>query len=487
MTRRTLLALAVAAVASAGCALDAPPKPDEIRAQSLPNVAVPGAWTSSGGAPGAVADGWLATFRDAQLDALVAEALVYNTDLRVAAARVEQAAGYAKLAGSAIYPAVNFGAHGGGKLGGDGSGLSGVGLFVNWELDLWGRVRYEREAGAAKYEATASDAEYARQSIAAAVAKGWLLAIEARLQRAIAADIVRASEQALSLARDRLRIGKGDDQDVALAQANLDSARDAERQLALAHEQALRALETLVGRYPASAVAVADALPAMPGPVPVGLPSELLERRPDVIAAERRVAAAFNLVGEAKAARLPKIALTAGITSISSDLFVLQERNNPLASLGANLAAPIFNGYALQAQVEIRSAEQKLAVADWGRVAAKAFGDVEAALSAQFAADEREVILARAVASQARALELAQVRYRVGSGDLRAVVQQTVALYVVRTALLRVQGERRIQRVNLHLALGGGFDARPAVPVAGDDGASRSDVASAGAGAAIRP
>src|SRR5690606_24933716 len=125
------------------------------------------------------------------------------------------------------------------------------------------------------------------------------------------------------LARDRLRVGVGDEADVAIAQARLESARDAERQLVFAYEQALRALEALVGRYPAAAVEVAATLPAMPAPVPVGLPSELLERRPDVVAAERRVAAAFNRVGEAKAARLPKIALTAGISSISSDLFVL--------------------------------------------------------------------------------------------------------------------------------------------------------------------
>src|SRR5512143_585790 len=190
----------LAAVALAGCALESPPKPDEIRAQSLPNLNVPGTWTAPGGTPGAVGDQWLAIFGDAQLDLLVKEALAYNTDLRIAAARVEQAAGYAKLAGSTIYPAVNLLAHGGGKGGGDGSGVTGVWLLANWELDLWGRVRAQREAGAQHYESALADAEYARQSIAAMVAKSWMLAIEARLQLAIAGDIVRASEHALSLA-----------------------------------------------------------------------------------------------------------------------------------------------------------------------------------------------------------------------------------------------------------------------------------------------
>jgi len=480
MDGRRSLALVAVATALAACALESPPKPDEIRAQSLPNVAVPPVYTAKGGAPGAVNDGWLARFADPQLDALVREALAYNVDLAVAAARVEQAAAYAKLSGSMIYPAVNLLAHGGGKGGGDGSGIAGVWLMASWELDLWGRVRSEREAGRTQYESVVADTEYARQSVAALVAKSWMLAIEARMQQAIASDVVRASEQTVGLARDRLRVGIGDEYDVSLAQSNLEAARDAERQIALAYEQALRALETLVGRYPAAAVEVASALPRMPGPVPVGLPSELLERRPDVVAAERRVAAAFNRVAEAKAARLPKIALTASGSSVSSDLFVLQNHSNPVWGLGANLVAPIFNGYALQAQVEIRTAEQKLAVAEYGRVGARVFGEVEAALSAQFAADEREAILARSVASNARALELAQVRYKVGSGDLRAVLQQSVALYAARVALVRVQSERRVQRVNLYLALGGGFEVLPPAPETAQNGAARPGWAAAG-------
>lgn len=480
------LGLLFASTALAGCALQAPPKPDEIRAQSLPNVSVPGTWTSQGGTPGGVGDHWLASFGDARLDVLVKEALAFNTDLRIAAARVEQAAGYAKLAGSTIYPVVNLLAHGGGKGGGDGSGVSGVWLMANWELDLWGRVRAQREAGTQQYESALADAEYARQSIAAMVAKSWMLAIEARLQLAIAGDIVRASEHALSLARDRQRVGSGDEYDVALAEANLETSRDAARKLAFGQEQALRALETLIGRYPAAAVDVAVALPAVPGPVPVGLPSELLERRPDVIAAERRVDAAFYNVAEAKAARLPKIALTAGLSSISSSLFVLENHDNPVWSLGGNIVAPIFNGYSLQAQVDIRTAEQKLAIADYGRIAQRAFGEVESALSAASAADARETILARAAASDARALQLAEVRYKVGSGDLRAVVQQSVALYGARTALLQVQTDRLVQRVNLYLALGGGFEPVPPTgPIVGEAPGS-AGIASAEAPGAAR-
>ena len=139
---------------------------------------------------------------------------------------------------------------------------------------------------------------------------------------------------------------------------------------------------------------------------------------------------------------------------------MLKDRDNPIWSAGASLLAPLYLGGALQSQVEIRTAEQKLAVAEYGRIGARAFSEVEGALSSGFGLDQRATILAQAVAENERALELANVRYRVGSGDLRAVQQQQVALYGARTSLLRVRSEQLVQRVNLHLALGGDFNDR---------------------------
>jgi NodT family efflux transporter outer membrane factor (OMF) lipoprotein len=462
---RLLSPVAVAAILAA-CALAPPPARDELVQQGLPNFKTPPGWTARTGPPGELGDRWLASFNDPQLDALVREALAYNPDLQVAAARVEQAAAYVKLAGATLYPQVNLLARGGGKMSGDSSGLQGVGVFLNWELDLWGRIRAGREAARGQFDSAALEAEFARQSIAALVAKGWFLATEARLQKTIAEDMVGASTRQLGFAEDRLRVGSGDEYDVALAKAGLATYLDSVRSLDLAYQQSLRALEALAGRYPAAVASVPVQLAPAPGPVPVGMPSELLERRPDVVAAERRVAAAFYRVEEAKAARLPRISLTAAVTSISSDLFVLKEQNNPVWSAGASLVAPLFLGGQLQSQVEIRTAEQKQALAEYGRVGARAFGEVENALSAEFALGERESILRQSVADNVRALELANVRYRVGAGDLRAVQQQSLALYAARTALLRVQGERLVQRVNLYLALGGSFDERPVLPAA---------------------
>ena len=445
-----------------GCALKAPPSLEATAEQALPNLKVPGKWSE----PGALAEepraaGWLVSFQDAQLDALVREALANNPDLQVAAARVEQAAGYVKSAGATLYPQVNALARGGGTLSGDSSGLEGAGIFANWELDVWGRIRAGRESAATQYSSVSLDAEYARQSMAALVAKSWFLATEARLQKGIAEDMTMAAARSLDLAADRLRVGNGDESDVTLARANLAVYRDSVRNLDYSYRQALRALESLAGRYPAAALDVPGALDAMPGPVPVGMPSELLERRPDVIAAERRVAAAFYRVEEAKAARLPRISLTAAVTSISSDLFVLKDRDNPVWSAGAAIGLPLYLGGQLQSQIEIRTAEQKQAVAEYGRVGARAFSEVESALSAEFALQDREAILKDAVAENARTLEFTNVRYRVGAGDLRAVEQQSLALSAARTALLRVQTERLVQRVNLYLALGGSFEESP--------------------------
>jgi len=463
---RTGLAIVAAAVAAtlAGCALKAPPPREDIAAQALPNFRVQESWSATAASSGAVADRWLASFNDPQLDALVAEALAFNPDLRVAAARVEQAAAYVRLSGATLYPQVNLRASG--SAGADSSGVQGVGLFVNWELDLWGRIRAGQQATQDQYFSAELDAEYARQSIAAMVAKSWFLATEARLQKAIAQDMVAAAERQLGFAQDRLRVGVGNEYDVTLARANLATYQDGVQSLDLAYQQALRALEALAGRYPAAAVKVPAQLAPMPPAVPVGMPSELLERRPDVVAAERRVAAAFYRVEEAKAAKLPRISLTAGVNSISSEVFVLKERDNPVWSLGAGLVQPLFLGGQLQAQQDIRTAEQMQAVAEYGRVGARAFGEVESALSAEFNLDAREAILKQAVADNTRALELADIRYKVGSGDLRAVQQQQLALAAARTALLRVQSERRVQRVNLHLAIGGSFDAPATAPVA---------------------
>jgi len=452
---RKLLALPVAA-ALAGCVLTTPPASGDLQKQALTNTAVPDNWKAAP-AQGPVAERWLATFNEPALSALVDEALKYNADLQASAARVERAAGFLKIASASLQPAVTAVGITGSKSGGSG-GLEGVFLNASLELDVWGRVRYGRSAAEDDAAASAADYAYARQSLAAMVAKSWFIAIEAGMQQAIAEAMVRSAESLLKLAQERMRIGNGNEQAVAEARAAAANYRDALRQIELSREQALRALESLLGRYPSAEIKVAERFSPMPDSAPAGMPSQLLERRPDVIAAERRVAAAFNRVGEARAAQLPRISLTAGGSDVSSELIVLKNLDNPVWSLGANLIAPLYQGGALRAQVDIRTADQKQAVAQYARAGQRAFSEVESALAAERTLRDRNLLLQAAVRDNERALELTQIQYRIGNADLRAVEQRQLALQAARTAQLRVQSEQRAQRVNLHLALGGGFE-----------------------------
>jgi len=178
-----------ALIALSACVIESPPKPEDYRPQAMPGVVVPEEWAAGDKETGPVAGEWLAAFGDARLDALIEEAMAHNPDLQVAAARVQVASEYIELAGSTLYPQVNALARGGGQMGGDASGLQGYGLFADWELDIWGRVRSARAANTAGYEATVADTEYARQSVAALVAKSYFLAVEAGLQLRLAEDM----------------------------------------------------------------------------------------------------------------------------------------------------------------------------------------------------------------------------------------------------------------------------------------------------------
>ena len=450
------IALAGVAILATACALKDPPDRAEFYDQALPGVQVPAGWATST-TTGPVMEPWLASFQDSRLEVLVGEALAHNPDLQVAAARVEQATANLKAAGAQLGPAVNAFGKGGGKLGGDFTGTSGVLVSARWELDVWGRARYGRRAAEETYLSTAVDLAGARQSLAALVAKGWFLAIESRQQREIARQMIVDSEMSVALVQDRLRIGAGNELDVTLAKQTLQTARDSASQIDLAYQQTVRAIEVLVGRYPAAQLETAPSFDALADAAPAGLPSELLERRLDVQAAEHRIAAAFAQIEEARTARLPTISLSAGLSHITSDLFVLENRDDIVQSVGGTVFLPIFDGGYLKAQVEVRTAQQHQAVAQWAQTGLKAFSEVESALAGEASLKEREPILATQLELSNRALELEQVRYRVGSGDMRSVLQQQMATYGVRTALLRVQSERRVQRVNLYLALGGDF------------------------------
>jgi NodT family efflux transporter outer membrane factor (OMF) lipoprotein len=459
--RRALGPLAVAfaaALIGSGCAIQPPPSAEQTRSDALGGLDVNSPWRAGERSDAPLQDRWIEQYGDRQLNALVAEALSYNADLRVAAARVEQASESLRLATSMQRPTISLVGTTGIKFSDLSSALTGIVALISWELDLWGGLRYGRESAAAGLDSARYDEEFARQSLAATTAKAWFTATQTLLEQRVLAQGVSSAEHLAELTRQRERVGAAREAELDAALAFLGSQRDAVVQAQFAHTNALRALELLVGRYPAAELRAAEELPRITGPVPAGLPLAMLERRPDLRAAERRVAAAFNRVGQAKAAALPSVRLTGNLGYIDSDIVQLkQDFDNPAAGGGVKFLWPLYTGGGTDAQVGIETARQREAVAQYARLALRAIGDVETALAATQMLVQREQLLAAAVASQGRVLQAAQSAYRVGARDLRSVEQQQLDLYTANVLLLRVRTEQLIQRVTLHLALGGSF------------------------------
>ncbi|HXS29795.1 MAG TPA: TolC family protein, partial [Steroidobacteraceae bacterium] len=224
-----------------------PPTREEINQQAGAAVAKltpTQAWKEGSAMTGPIQDNWLATFDDAQLTALVHEAIANNPDLLVSAVRVEQAAQYVEMAKASLRPAVNLFGTGGVNMGGGdvSSALQGASLGVSWEPDLWARLRYGRNAYEATYASTQADLEFARQSLAAMVAKSWFTAAETRQQMDITESMAHAAQELVTLAEKRRDLGPGNEQDIVLARANVGNLVDAAQQVRQAHEQAVRAL-----------------------------------------------------------------------------------------------------------------------------------------------------------------------------------------------------------------------------------------------------
>lgn len=449
------LLFSVILITACATKLDEPPGHEELLGESLPETTViPAEWTAPEGDTGAVDDGWLADFNDPQLEMLVAEALdAQNPNMRLLSAQVDRAEAMARLGNAALQPTVMLGAdlsETGGNKAVSGTSSS-AGVTVSWEADVWGRVRAGASAADESFRASVADFEFARQSLAASVARTWYLATELRMQEHLAGEVVGISAELLRLVEAKHKVGQVTMQDVYLARADLNSAEDALRQAIGGQQQARRALEILLGRYPAAEIQTADELVPVPPPVPAGIPVDLLQRRPDLLASERRVAAAFYLSEEARLARLPSFTLTATLGG-NNDL------NDLIGNLGAGMVAPLFTGGALEAQLDAANADQKSAIAAYGLTLLTALEEVETDLSQEQLLLERERFLAASASNYESAWRLAEKRFDVGEIDLLSVLQMQASWVGARIALLHVRNQRLAQRIDLHLALGGSFE-----------------------------
>ena len=442
-----------------GCKASAPPKTD-VSQEIATEIKIPDRWSVDSTSAGPVDDNWLKSFNDEVLAVLVDEAMKNNYNLRAAASQIDIAAGNAMKAGAALKPIDQL-SLGSGSTGGSGTSAQvshGISYDISWEVDVWGRVAAGASAALASLEAAEADYEFARQSLAAQVAKAWFLATQVKMQLQFADSTVTIFKQILELTENKLEVGQASEQDVHLIKADLAGAEDIQRQTVVAYEQAVRSLEIILGRYPSAELDIPRNLPPVPPPVPAGLPAEILERRPDLVAAERNVAAAFKLTEQAEAAKMPRIVLTGGLGSASGDLGSALNPKNALWNVGMGLAAPLLNRDVLEADVIITTAQQEAAVAAYAQVALTALADVENALTSEYYLNQREDFLQIQVNENREALRLTNVKYEVGQIDLLSVLQTTQRLIGSELGLIGIRNQRLSQRVNLHLALGGSFE-----------------------------
>ncbi|MCH9646592.1 MAG: efflux transporter outer membrane subunit [Deltaproteobacteria bacterium] len=451
-------AIAAALFLLPGCSQNRPPEAADTAAQAqVPEI--PDAW-SAGTKGEAIEVGWLASFEDQTLRDLVSEAQVHNKSLQAAAANVDRARALARQAGSALKPQVGLSA------GGSRSGVAGssaqtdnlnLGLDISWELDVWGRLRAGRRGALASAESAEADFRFSQYSLAAGVARGYFLAIEAGQQEEVAQETVAALEETLRIVDLRYENGVVSAQDQALARADLATARDRLVTVEGSRRDALRSLEVLLGRYPAAELEVGKTLPLAPPHPPAGLPSEILERRPDLIAAERQVAAAFDAVDQARAARLPTLGLTGSLGGSSSDLSSLVDPANLAWRVGSSLLAPLFDGGRRRDQVTVATADQEQALAAYGQAALQAFGEVETSLDQGVILSRRREELTIAAKEAKEAHRIADLRYREGESDLLDVLGARQRVIAADSNLVSVERQLLDQRVNLHLALGGNW------------------------------
>jgi NodT family efflux transporter outer membrane factor (OMF) lipoprotein len=426
-----------------------------LRDQALPQVNIPNQFSVSVPSGSTLDQAWLKQFNDTELNELVAEALKNHPDIRVMAARRLQAQALIDAAGGAQYPSVGVIGNTGGRVGSSGSGLTGYYIGANWELDLWGRVRNQVAGAQQNARALNAEQEAAQLSLIGTLTKTVWLARGLQEQARLAQENADAAARYAELTVIREQIGASSKNDVAQASANAAQSKEGALIAKQSRDQALRAVEILVGRYPHATPLKTTQLPALPPPVAAGIPADILERRPDIIAAEARVNSAFYAAAEKRVARLPKISLTAGFGYINSQVFSLI--NGPTSSLGvgANVMLPLFQGGAIEAQIAYQNAEAQAALANYGKVVLNAFGDVENALNGEMTWRERTLQLQTQLREQKQILKNTEQEFIIGRIDQRQIQQQKIKTNTTEINFRQGQVDALTQRVNLYLALGG--------------------------------
>lgn len=450
------------ALFAASC-VSAPPR------EPLPVTGDAAPFAASGAA--ALEQRWWTAFGDADLDARMERALSDNLSLRAAWRRVEEARALVRFTDSARGPRLDGVATGAlfdGSESQDSSRVS-LGLEASWELDLFGRIDALVEADALLAAATEADYRAIAVGLSADVALTWYQLAEAREQRALVESQLDANESVLALLEARFGIGESDSADVLRQRQLVEATREQLVVIDARVEVLEHRLAILEGRAPQEVVELAPALPTLPDLPSTGLPSELLERRPDVRAAFLRLEAADAEVSAAVRDTYPRIDLSAGIATIATRPSGLFE--DWLADLTASLVAPLYDSGRRRAEVDRAVAARRRLLAEYGDRVLVAFAEVEDALA-------QERLQVRRIASLEQQVTLAEGTYR----QLRTQYLGGAAEYIdVLIALRELQGLRRDRlaarldrvalRIALHRALAGGF----ATPYDEDEGSGEHE------------
>ncbi len=454
----------------AGCSATAP----DSRVAAVARMA-PEGWSASREARAGVDNGWLRRFGDPQLAKLVDEAMADNPDLGVAAERVRRSQAVARLAGAEMKPQlqgqftgraqkqnlVGFPFPGGQSFVSESYGTS---LDINWELDVWGRVRAAQGAAVADAQAGAMELEAARTSLAAQLAKAWFALGEANEQIELAREAVETRGLVATAFEERFERAIDDQggtaSQVRLAQTDLESSRATLALWEGERQRALRQIELLAGRYPEGKGWTSAGLPSPPPAPPAGLPSELLLRRPDLLAAERRLAAAGRRADSARRARFPRFSLTGSRGTSSDSLDEVLDSRFGVWSLGGGLVQPIFSGGRLLGEQRVAESDERIALRELQRDVLRAFGEVEQALVAEVYFAKRVEALSETARLASAAAEAAVQDFTDGVVDALTLLQAQDRKIQTGLSLASLRRARLDNRVNLHLALGGDFKLR---------------------------
>lgn len=432
---------------------------------SLPkSTTIPPNWSTDTIAKEAIANDWLKSFNDPGLDAVVSEAIKNNLDLLQTATKVEVARQNVVVVGAQLKPQVGAVlAAAGTRDTGQSSTFSSEGAYLgaSWEIDVWGRLRAQRAAAGANFEAAELDYAFARQSLAATTAKSWYLAIETGRLVALAEEDVQLYGDLVRLAKIRQAAGKVGNLDVVEASANLDESLSQVPKMQALYSEARRNLEVLVGRYPSGTLVVDSGFVPVPPPVQAGLPGSLLERRPDLLASERQVLAAFRTLEASKLALLPTITLTAGGGRLDDQLLSLLNLNPTMFRSALQIYIPLYEGGTLRAQIRISTAQQEQALAAYGSAALNAFREVEIALNNEGLLGERLTYLRGAQKERTEAVRIGKLKYEAGVIDMLSLLQLEIAKIQTERDIVQTLNAQLANRINLHLALGGSFDSSP--------------------------